>query len=90
MAREGEDGPSNDARGPGHDVAHELVADLERHAEAGGSSGGGLFTDDGVCIGIVVRRNPMNDTMYSVPTYLIHESICSMFLPPDPMPIFVE
>jgi len=56
----------------------------------GGSSGGGLFTDDGVCIGIVVRRNPMNDTMYSVPTYLIHESICAMFLPPEPMPIFVE
>lgn len=55
-----------------------------------GSSGGGLFTDDGLCVGIVVRRNPMNDTMYAVPTRTIQESICGMFLPPDPMPPFLE
>lgn len=55
-----------------------------------GSSGGGLFTDDGLCVGIVVRRNPLNDTMYAVPTRTIHESICGMFLPPDPMPPFVD
>jgi S1-C subfamily serine protease len=55
-----------------------------------GSSGGGLFTDDGLCVGIVVRKNPMNDTMYAVPTGVIEESLCAMFLPPDPMPPFVE
>lgn len=55
-----------------------------------GSSGGGLFTDDGLCVGIVVRRNPLNDTMYAVPTRTIHESICGMFLPPNPMPPFVD
>lgn len=55
-----------------------------------GSSGGGLFTSDGLCVGIIVRKNPMNDTMYAVPTRTIHEALCGMFLPPDPMPPFVE
>jgi S1-C subfamily serine protease len=55
-----------------------------------GSSGGGLFSENGCCIGIIVRRNALNGTMYAFPTFLIHEHICSMFLPPDPMPIFVE
>jgi len=55
-----------------------------------GSSGGGLFTENGRCVGIIVRRNALNGTMYAFPTFLIRERICSMFLPPDPMPPFVE
>lgn len=55
-----------------------------------GSSGGGLFTDNGVCVGIIVRKNPLNDTMYAVPTRLIHESLHGMFIPPDPFPPFVD
>ena len=54
-----------------------------------GSSGGGLFNDKGVCIGIVARKHPTNDTMYVVPTYLIQEQICSLILGVELMPPFV-
>jgi len=57
---------------------------------AGGSSGGGLFDKNGVCIGIVVRRNPITLTMYAVSTYYIHEGICEGLLEPDLMPEFIN
>lgn len=57
---------------------------------AGGSSGGGLFDKNGVCIGIVTRRNPITITMYAVSTYYIHEGICEGLLEPDLMPEFVQ
>ena len=54
-----------------------------------GSSGGGLFNDKGVCVGIVLRKHPLNDTMYAISTYLIQEQICSLLLGVEPMPPFV-
>lgn len=57
---------------------------------AGGSSGGGLFDKNGICIGIVTRRNPITITMYAVSTYYIHEGICEGLLEPDLMPEFVQ
>jgi S1-C subfamily serine protease len=57
---------------------------------AGGSSGGGLFDKNGICIGIVVRRNPITITMYAVSTYYIHEGICEGLLEPDLMPEFIH
>lgn len=55
-----------------------------------GSSGGGLFDENGVCIGIIVRKHPLNGTMYAIPTRRIHESLSQMFLRPDPFPPFKE
>lgn len=59
-------------------------------AGAQGSSGGGLFDENGVCIGIVVRRNPINGTMYAFSTYYIHEELHDLKLKPDPFPPFLE
>lgn len=59
-------------------------------AGAQGSSGGGLFDENGICIGIVVRRNPINGTMYAFSTYYIHEEIHDRKLKPDPFPPFLE
>jgi S1-C subfamily serine protease len=57
-------------------------------AGAVGSSGGGLFDTDGVCIGIVVRKNLANNTMYAFSTYYIHEQMHGMSLTPEPFPLF--
>lgn len=54
-----------------------------------GNSGGALFNDKGVCIGIVLRKHPTNDTMYAISSYLLQEDLCSLLLGVDPMPLFV-
>jgi S1-C subfamily serine protease len=58
---------------------------------AEGNSGGGLFDDRGVCIGIVMRKHPINSTTYSFSTYYINEDLNSALLgPPDLMPKFID
>lgn len=58
---------------------------------AEGSSGGGLFDDRGVCIGIVVRKHPNNSTAYSFSTFYINEDLNSSLLgAPDLMPKFID
>lgn len=55
-----------------------------------GNSGGGLFDKNGICIGIVVRRNSISGTMYAVSTYYIHEWLHESLLSPDLSPPFIE
>jgi len=59
-------------------------------AGAEGSSGGGLFDTNGICIGIVVRKNPVNKTMYAFSTYYIHEELHGLSLKPELFPPFTE
>lgn len=57
---------------------------------AKGNSGGGLFDERGVCIGIVVRLHPHNNTTYSISTFYINEDLKSLMLgPPSLLPKFI-
>lgn len=55
-----------------------------------GNSGGGMFGADGVCYGIVVRKNALNSTSYAFSTRYIHEGIRGSLLPVQPLPPFIE
>ena len=55
-----------------------------------GSSGGGLFDEEGICIGIVVRKHPDNGSLYAFSTYYIREDLNTTMLEPDLMPTFIE
>jgi S1-C subfamily serine protease len=54
-----------------------------------GNSGGGMFRADGVCVGIVVRRNGLNSSAYALSTRYIHESMHESLIVPDWIPQFV-